>query len=121
MNSEYCVSCGAKAYFEVSKPQFCPKCGKPFNQVSSLATSVKTKENQENEETPETLPKVTKSNAKIIVDIDTVKPMTLKDHWLNALPNEEKFSRPAQNGLSVDTILNDVRSSCAPIKQSKEI
>lgn len=31
MNVEYCIKCGGKAEFSVSKPKFCPSCGSAFN------------------------------------------------------------------------------------------
>lgn len=39
MNSEYCISCGKKSFFESSKPAFCGFCQKPFNRADSSSYS----------------------------------------------------------------------------------
>jgi hypothetical protein len=43
MKTEYCIKCGGKAEFSVSKPKFCPSCGEPFNRVDSSFSSASRK------------------------------------------------------------------------------
>ena len=34
MNKEFCIQCGHKNIFEVSKPRFCAGCGNQFNTLA---------------------------------------------------------------------------------------
>ena len=47
MNTEYCIKCGGKAEFSVSKPKFCPTCGSPFNRAASSVSKASFNEDEE--------------------------------------------------------------------------
>jgi hypothetical protein len=110
MNKMFCVSCGFKILYEVSKPKFCSKCG------HNLAGISKAKEAEEpEEESSIDSIDVEKLKRNISVDYNSAKT-TLKDIIANssaADANPEYESRPASTNAEGDALLKQIQQECA--------
>ena len=86
MNKVFCVSCGFKILYEVSKPKFCSSCGKGVGSISSAS-------NKENEEEGSQLEiNVDKLSKDIIIEKGDGKS-SLKDLWSSVTPSEASSRR----------------------------
>lgn len=117
MNSEYCAHCGSKVYFKDSKPKFCPSCGGQIDMMAEVSLS----ENKGSDEEPSKLPKVTKESLSLSIDLDTVKPMSLKDIIITASPNEEKLDRAPNKISKSDRVLEQSLEDCSQARKSKDV
>jgi len=108
MNKMFCVSCGFKVHYEVSKPKFCSSCGHNFVGVSKS----KTKESVEGEALTEDID-VERLKKDISIEYDS-KKTTVKD-LLSTSPNDkpEYNPRPASNSAEGEEIIKQIREECA--------
>lgn len=126
MNTEYCIKCGGKAEFSVSKPKFCPTCGSPFNRAASSVS--KASFNEEEEEDGD--------DASEYVDVQSLKRKNIfkaevnKDFKVTIAdlappsPESSKASRQSQRGeesLSGEEIIRKMQMECSRIKTSTTI
>ena len=110
MNKMFCVSCGFKILYEVSKPKFCSSCGHNFAGVSKA----KVAEEPEEESSIDSID-VEKLKRNISVDYNSTKT-TLKDIIASssaADANPEYESRPASTNAEGDELLKQIRQECA--------
>tara|TARA_R110000744_G_scaffold14957_1_gene42163 strand:- start:4407 stop:4766 length:360 start_codon:yes stop_codon:yes gene_type:complete len=110
MNKMFCVSCGFKVHYEISKPKFCSSCGYDFTGVSKS----KTKEGGEEESSIEEI-NVDKLKKDISVEYNSSKT-TLKDLLGTssaASDNPEYSPRPASSSAEGEEIIKQIREECA--------
>jgi len=108
MNKMFCISCGVKVHYEVSKPKFCSSCGYNLAGVSES----KTKEGVEEDEDIN----VDKLKKDISVEYNSSKT-TLKDLLSSssaASDDPEYNPRPASSPAEGEDIINQIREECAP-------
>lgn len=126
MNTEYCIKCGGKAEFSVSKPKFCPTCGSPFNRAASSVSKASFNEDEEEDE----------DDASEYVDVQNLKRKNIfkaevnKDFKVTIAdlappsPESSKASRQSQRGeesLSGEEIIRKMQMECSRIKTSTTI
>lgn len=126
MNTEYCIKCGGKAEFSVSKPKFCPTCGSPFNRAASSVSKASFNEDEEEEE----------DDSSEYVDVQSLKLKNIfkaevnKDFKVTIAdlappsPESSKASRQGQRGeesLSGEEIIRKMQMECSRIKTSTTI
>jgi hypothetical protein len=126
MNTEYCIKCGGKAEFSVSKPKFCPTCGSPFNRAASSVSKASFNEDEEEYE----------DDASEYVDVQSLKRKNIfkaevnKDFKVTIAdlappsPESSKASRQSQRGeesLSGEEIIRKMQMECSRIKTSTTI
>jgi hypothetical protein len=126
MNTEYCIKCGGKAEFSVSKPKFCPTCGSPFNRAASSVSKASFNEEEEEYE----------DDASEYVDVQSLKRKNIfkaevnKDFKVTIAdlappsPESSKASRQSKRGeesLSGEEIIRKMQMECSRIKTSTTI
>jgi hypothetical protein len=126
MNTEYCIKCGGKAEFSVSKPKFCPTCGSPFNRAASSVSQASFNEDEEEYE----------DDASEYVDVQSLKRKNIFKAEVNKdlkvtiadlappSPESSKASRQSQRGeesLSGEEIIRKMQMECSRIKTSTTI
>lgn len=118
MNKEFCINCGHKNVFEVSKPKFCAGCGTPFN-TSSVA-SFKREEVEEDSVSPLESLDMEKLRASIIAESSKEKK-SLDDLWRSPAPRDPNMHRSPSSDPSGKEIIKQTMNDCAPVKAAKEI
>lgn len=125
MNSEYCIKCGHKAEFRVSKPSFCPSCGGPFNRSSSSASKkVVEFDDEEDEDDDDSVGGFdTKKLSKAwVAEKDNFRRPTFEDLINAPCQRSERVPRPeSDGGLSGMDLLKQIRQECARSKNTKEV
>jgi len=119
MNHEFCIGCGHKAVFQVTKPRFCPSCGVPFN--VSLGTA-KASRQQEPEE-PEFESggfNIEKLRASITSESESSK-RSLDDLWRDPAPRDPNLHRAHSSDPDGKEIIKQTIQDCAPVKAAKEV
>ena len=122
MNKEFCINCGHKNLFEVSKPKFCAGCGVSFN-TSMASTSRKVssqEEESEEEEYQSASYDIQKLKASIIAESASNKK-TLDELWSDPAPRMVGNQREASSDPSGADILKQTMKDCAIVKEAKEI
>ena len=112
MNKMFCVSCGFKIHYEVSKPKFCSSCGHNF---AGISKSKVTEEGSEEESSIEDID-VSKLKKDISVEYDSNRT-TLKDliSTSTATSSDPEYTtRPATESAEGEDIINQVQQECAP-------
>lgn len=118
MNSFFCSRCGTKVFFSgKTKPEKCANCGDRFSEASSQPAK-KEPPQKKHEYIEDEIPDIKKF--EVSVEIDTAKPMTLKDHWLSAAQNEDKVSRE-KVFLDTESALDQSLNECQQVKESKDV
>lgn len=110
MNKMFCVSCGFKILYEVSKPKFCSSCGHNLAGITK-ATVAEEPEEESNIDSID----VDKLKRDISVDYSSTKT-TLKDIIANSTAadaNPEYESRPASTNAEGDALLKQIQQECA--------
>ena len=110
MNKMFCVSCGFKILYEVSKPKLCSSCGHNLAGITQ-ATVAEEPEEESNIGSID----VDKLKRDISVDYSSTKT-TLKDIIANSTAadaNPEYESRPASTNAEGDDLLKQIREECA--------
>lgn len=118
MNKEFCIACGGRVTFEVSKPKFCCFCGVPFNK--SLGSTPKRKEPQEEEEFVSGGFDIEKLRADIVAESNKDKK-SLDDLWKNPAPKDPNIYRAPSSDPSGTEILKKTMTECAQVKVAQEI
>tara|TARA_R110000765_G_scaffold2550_1_gene7856 strand:+ start:951 stop:1298 length:348 start_codon:yes stop_codon:yes gene_type:complete len=106
MNKVFCVSCGFKILYEVTKPKFCSGCGESVGGTSSAK-----KEDVE-------------VGSELEIDIDKLKggisiegssaKTTLDDLWSSPAPlNTSDERRPPSNDLEGQALLDQTIKDCS--------
>lgn len=121
MNKEFCINCGHKNLFEVSKPKFCAGCGNPFN-TSNASAKMKAKEEIEDEDDYEGAAcyDLEKLKASIVSESFSNK-ITLDQLWSDPAPRDPNSSRPASSDPSGTEILKQTMKECSKVKSAKDI
>ena len=118
MNKEFCINCGHKNLFEVSKPKFCAGCGSPFN-TSSASVSRREVEEEEEREGPVSFD-LKKLRAGIMAETQASK-VSLDDLWKDPAPKDPNSYRAPSNDPSGKEILRKTMQECSKAKAAKEI
>lgn len=119
MNKEFCINCGGKVEYSVTKPRFCPLCGVNFN--TSIGASVSTQNNQDGGEPEYTGAKfdINKLRHSVAAQVDGNK-ISLDDLWKD--PQQSSYSpRKASEDPEGNAILRQVMSECKSTKEPVEI
>lgn len=119
MNKEFCINCGAKNLYEISKPKFCAGCGSPFN-VSSASVSRKKETPQDEEEFVSGGFDLEKLRASIVAESSKDKK-SLDDLWKNPAPKDPNIYRSPSSDPSGTEILKKTMTECAQVKVAQEI
>lgn len=123
MNSEYCMQCGHKAEFKVSKPSFCPSCGAPFNRAggTSISKRVETDDDDDDDDHAGEFDTEKLSEGWVAVKDDFRRP-TFEDLINSPAKRSDRTSRPESDaGLSGQELLKQIRQECSRTKSSKEV
>ena len=114
MNKLFCVSCGFKILYEISKPKFCSSCGKGLGTVTAKA--------QEEEESGEQGSSLDVDIEKLKKDIlveGNSKKTTCQDIW-GAVTQAEaqqglqsRESRPASKDAEGQALLDQIVKDCS--------
>lgn len=111
MNKIFCVSCGFKILYEVTKPKFCPSCGEKIGSVSS---KMKDKEVEEEVDLDINLSKLKRD-----IVVESNKGQTkVEDIWGSVTSSEanspkDGFSRPASKDPSGKELLDKTIRDCS--------
>lgn len=120
MNHEFCMSCGHKASFPVTKPKFCPNCGTPFN--TSLGSVKKvSREEPEEEERELDVDSIDIDRLRKQVSIESFgHKTTLNDLWSSPAPSDGT-RRVAYAGAGANDILKQIKNECSPVTRTLEV
>lgn len=127
MNTEYCIKCGGKAEFSVSKPKFCPSCGSPFNRAGTSVSNASSRYEEEDEEDMDDEESVGHVDIRALkrknifkADVDKNSRITIGD--LTPPSSESaRASRQALRGeenLSGEELIRKMQMECSRIKSS---
>ena len=110
MNKVFCVSCGFKILYEVTKPKFCSRCGEGAGGTSAASK----KEEEEDEEKSELDIDMEKLKNDIIVEKSDGK-VTLESLWstANAPAGENIEPRRASNDPEGQALLDKTVQDCS--------
>ena len=121
MNHEFCMECGHKNLFEVSRPKFCAGCGNGLN--STAKASVKKTSSVQEEDKGDGFDAgsldLDKLRRQISIEGSSRK-VSLDDLWSAPAPNDG-IMRAASSSLDGKELLKSIREECAPIHSAKEI
>lgn len=121
MNKEFCINCGHKNIFEVSKPKYCAGCGSPFNTSSaSKYKQVEQVEQVEEEQYDSPSFDINKLRASIIAENNQSKK-TLDDLWKDPAPRDQNNRRAFSSDPSGEEILKRTMTECARVKSATDI
>lgn len=123
MNKEFCMICGAKNLYEVSKPKFCCGCASPLNTSLASAPSAKKVSYQEPEEDERELDVDSIDIARLRKQISVESfggKVTLDDLWSSPAP-PDPTRRVAYAGADASNILKQIKAECSPVVQSREV
>lgn len=122
MNKEFCINCGHKNLFEVSKPKFCAGCGTAFNVLSSRASvNVQAQESEDQEENYQPRSFDINKLKKSVVFESKASVRTLDELWKDPAPRESNSFRAHSSDPSGREIIKKTMAECSPVKQVKEI
>ena len=119
MNYEFCIQCGTKVAFEVSKPKFCSGCGDPFN--TSFVSKSSKQDLQEDHEQDYVGGKfdIEKLRKTVAAQVEGNK-VSLDDLWKN--PQQSSYSpRRASSDPEGNALLKQVMTECKGAKEPVEI
>jgi len=119
MNHEFCIQCGTKVTFEVSKPKFCSGCGSNFN--TSLVSKSSRRETEEYNEEEYVGGKfdIEKLRKTVGAQIEGNK-VSLDDIWKS--PQQSSYNpRQASPDPEGQEILKQVMMECKGVKEPIEI
>lgn len=118
MNSLFCSNCGTKLFFSGKRPDKCSGCGKGFAETTA-AVQPRTQPITPTTTEGDYVPNITR--AQIDVEINTVKPMSLKDHWVSSMPDEEALIRDAPELPEGEAFLQQTLEECKPTQKSTDV
>ena len=110
MNKMFCVSCGFKILYEVSKPKFCSSCGHNLAGITKATVA-----EEPEEESSVGFIDINKLKRGISVDYSSSKT-TLKDIIANSTAadaNPDYESRPASTNAEGDALIKQIQQECA--------
>ena len=125
MNKEFCIQCGHKNMFEVSRPKFCAGCGSPFNTLAKTIPAKKVSEaksqsrfddddNEDEESMSFSQIDLSKLRNSIAYEGQNNK-VKLDDLWSNPAPREN-IERKGFNGPDGQELLNQTERECSTSK-----
>lgn len=123
MNKEFCIQCGHKNVFEVSRPKFCAGCGTPFNTSSAStlrnAPKVERYHEEDDDDESETLSSIDISKLRNTITVEASQnKVSLDDLWRNPSPYEQ-FDRPQFNGPDGEDLIKQIQRECASSKMTE--
>jgi len=126
MNKVFCVSCGFKNVYEVTKPKFCASCGTPVagGVAPTPAPAVKAEVEVETEEESSLAHiDLRKLRRDIVAETNTQKT-TLTDLWKSATPddvNAPPMQRRAANLPEGEALIRQSQADCSSARGATEI
>lgn len=119
MNHEFCIQCGTKVAFEVSKPKFCSGCGNPFNTSLVSKSSQQNTNEHEEEEYVGGKYDIEKLRKTIGTQVQ-VNKVSLDDLWKD--PQQSSYNpRQASQDPEGNAILKQVMMECKGAKEPIEV
>lgn len=122
LNQEFCINCGSKNTFEVTRPKFCCGCGQPFNRTSKQSESSNV--SPSNEETDElskirNLKEELKGNATYKASYSSI---SLDELWSNPLNPAHKSSIDRRGGHAEgQELLDQIAKECGSSRDNPTI
>lgn len=125
MNKVFCVSCGFKNIYEVTKPKFCASCGSavtgiPAPKAQAKASVVIEEEDEEYEEPTVRSIDIRRLRKDIIAETNASKT-TLTDLWKSATPQDAQnvglFKRPSPQLPDGKDLIKLTQAECASSKR----
>lgn len=123
MNKVFCVSCGFKNVYEVTKPKFCASCGTAIAGVKNPVLANQNIEVEIEEETSVRGFDLRKMKQDIIAEANTEKT-TLTDLWKSATPEDARDSemtRRKSNLPDGQELIRRSQADCSPVRANTEI
>lgn len=119
MNKQFCIACGHKNLFEISKPKFCAGCGSPFNtSLASVKTVAAEEELAEHNESRVSYDLQKLKNT--IISESSANKKTLDDLWKDPAPRSNQGREPSLDP-SGNEIIKKTMNECAMVKKAEEI
>ncbi len=121
MNKIFCVSCGFKNVYEVTKPKFCASCGSSVDGVVKTASRV-SRVDQEDEDVSIDIASIDLEKLKkgISAELPNQK-LKIEDVIGTADPNEKKFTRKPSSLPDGKAIFQQNIKDVAPATRFKDI
>lgn len=126
MNHEFCMGCGHKALFPITKPKFCPNCGVPFNVSLSSSTSTSPAKRQLDRQEAEE-----ESDFDVeAIDLDALRKQISYEGQARKTSLDDLWRAPAPSdgtrrvGVSCPQgkdLLRQIERECAPSTIAKEV
>ena len=120
MNKEFCIQCGHKNIFEVSKPRFCAGCGNQFNTLAKANSPKEISQaknfSDEEDDGGFMFSEIDFAKLKNTIAYEGVNnKVKLDDLWSNPAPREN-IERRAFNGPEGQELLNQTEKECSTSK-----
>jgi hypothetical protein len=118
MNKEFCIQCGHKNMFEVSRPKFCAGCGSPFNTSAKTAPAKKVSQSDfdDNEDESVAFNQIDLSKLRNSIAYEGANnKVKLDDLWSNPAPREN-IERRGFSGPDGQELLNQTEKECSTSK-----
>lgn len=110
MPSEYCIQCGGKNDYLGAKPNFCSKCGKPFNKAVASNEGF---DDEEEEYESSRIPSRASLKGTVEANLSLFGKQNMGELIQMGAPREEYRPRPARESLEGKDLLKQVRQECA--------
>lgn len=123
MNKEFCMSCGSKNVFEVTKPKFCCGCGQPLNTLAVASSPVKKKliREEESEESDFDVESIDIDSLRRQISFEgQARKVSLDDLWRAPAPSDGT-RRVGVSGPQGRDLLKQIERECAPSTVTKEV
>lgn len=122
MNHEFCINCGHKAQFSITKPSFCPSCGVHFNKSVNASIASKPAQNNEDDEPEYTGAKfdMNKLRQSVAAQMTDHNKVSLDDLWKDPQKSEYR-PRQASSDPEGTALIKQVMSECKSKKEPTEI
>lgn len=122
MQHEFCINCGQKNVFEISKPKFCSGCGEPFNTTVASRHIRKQEQEQENDDGDGfDVSSIDIDKLRKQIGIESfARKVSLDDLWSSPTPTD-RSRRPAVSSPQGEALLQAIKKDCAPTQRARDI
>lgn len=119
MNHEFCIQCGHKNIYQVTKPKFCAGCGQPFNTTLVSKSSQREVEDDEEPEYVGGKFNIEKLRKTVAAQVEGNK-VSLDDLWKD--PQQSSYNpRQASTDPEGNILLKQIMTECKGVKEPVEI
>lgn len=120
-NKEFCINCGHKNIFEVSRPKFCAGCGTSFNVSSSSISNAAGDDDGERESNTPLKINLAELRKSIHAETSKAPKVTLDNLWSDPAPRSEGNYRAGDNSPVGQELLKQVLQECKANKEPTNI